>query len=109
MSAGMAWMWLMLAIALEVCGTLCLKLSDGFARLLPTVAMGLFYVGSFWALGLALKRIDLGTAYAIWAGIGTALIALIGIVVFKEAATALKLAAITLIISGVVLLHLSGD
>ncbi|MDX8405161.1 MAG: multidrug efflux SMR transporter [Mariprofundus sp.] len=109
MSAGMAWIWLGLAIVLEVGGTVCMKLSEGFERWLPAVVMLVLYIASFSALALALKRIELGTAYAIWAGIGTALIALIGIVIFKEAATAMKMVAITLIISGVVLLHLSGD
>jgi len=104
-----AWSWLALAIALEVSGTVCLKLSDGFTRLIPTMLIGVFYIASFSAMVMSLKRIELGVAYAIWAGAGTALIAILGILVFKEAATAMKLVALVLIISGVVMLHLSGS
>jgi len=109
MSVMQAWLWLGLAIVLEVSGTMCMKLSDSFTRLLPTVLVAVFYIASFSAMMMSLKRIELGVAYAVWAGIGTALIAALGILVFKEAATAMKLAAIVLIISGVVMLHLSGD
>lgn len=85
-----------------------MKLSEGFSRLLPTLLIGVFYVASFSAMVMSLKRIELGVAYAVWAGIGTALIAALGILVFREAATAMKLLSIVLIISGVVMLHLSG-
>jgi len=102
------WLYLLFAILLEVAGTTSMKLSEGFSRLLPSVLIFVFYGLSFVALTFALKRIDLGTAYAIWAGIGTALVAAIGMTWFKEPATALKLASICLIIAGVVGLHLSG-
>jgi len=108
MTVLQAWLWLGLAIGLEVSGTMCMKLSEGFTRLWPSVMMGVFYIASFSAMMMSLKRIELGVAYAIWAGVGTALIAVLGILVFKEAATAMKLAAIILIISGVVMLNLSG-
>jgi len=103
-----AWLWLALAIGLEVSGTICMKLSNGFERWLPTAGMALFYIGSFCALTLALKRIELGMAYAIWAGVGTALIALLGVLLFNETATVMKGCAILMIIGGVALLHLSG-
>jgi len=86
-----------------------MKLSEGFSRLLPTVMIAVFYIASFSAMVMSLKRIELGVAYAVWAGIGTALIAIIGVVVFKEAATAIKLVAVVLIISGVVMLNLSNE
>jgi len=104
-----AWSWLALAIALEVSGTVCLKLSEGFSRPVPTILIVVFYMASFSAMVMSLKRIELGVAYAVWAGIGTALIAVLGIVLFKESTTALKLAALVLIISGVVMLHLSNQ
>lgn len=104
-----AWLWLGLAIALEVSGTMCMKLSEGFTRLLPTVLVAVFYIASFSAMVMSLKRIELGVAYAVWAGVGTALIAALGIVVFREAATVMKLISILLIISGVIMLHLSQD
>ncbi len=108
MSVTAAWLWLILAIVLEVAGTLCMKLSEGFTRVTPSVLMAVFYLSSLAAMTLSLRRIELGTAYAVWAGIGTALIALIGVVFFREAATVIKLAAITLIITGVAMLHLSS-
>ncbi len=107
MSALHAWLWLALAIGLEVSGTVCMKLSDGFSRWLPTLLMALFYTGSFSAMIMSLKRIELGIAYAVWAGVGTALIAIVGIIVFRESATVTKMIAMLLIISGVVMLHLS--
>ena len=108
MSVMQAWLWLGLAIVLEVSGTMCMKLSAGFTRLLPTALIAVFYAASFTAMVMSLKRIDLGVAYAVWAGIGTALVAALGILVFREAAATMKLIAILLIISGVVMLHLSG-
>ncbi len=101
-------MFLLAAIVLEVSGTTCMKLSYGFSRIVPTVLMGIFYAMSLAALTMALKRIEVGTAYAIWSGLGTALIALIGVVGFNESLTFFKVISIVLIIAGVVGLHLSG-
>ena len=102
------WMILSLAIALEVAGTTSMKLSEGFTRTIPSILIFVFYAASFVALTFALKKIDLSIAYAIWAGAGTALITAIGILWFKEPATAIKLLSILLIIAGVVGLNLSG-
>ena len=101
-----AWLALSLAIVLEVSGTTCLKLAEGFSRPLPTAGVVVFYITSFFMLGLALRTMNVGTAYAIWAGVGTALVTVIGIVAFKEPATAVRFGCITLIIAGVVGLHL---
>lgn len=98
----MNWMFLLLAILLEVSGTTCLKLSAGFTRWLPSVLVLVFYGLSFVSLGLCLKQLDVGVAYAIWAGLGTALIAVVGIVWFKEPVTAIKIVCLALIIAGVV-------
>ena len=103
-----AWLWLIAAIGFEVAGTTMMKLSEGFSRFAPSVAMGIFYLLSLGALTMALKRIDVGVAYAIWAGLGTALIATIGVVLFGESFGALKVVSIVLIIAGVVGLHLSS-
>ncbi len=67
------WLALAVAIVLEVSGTVSMKLSDGFTRLAPSVLIFIFYGASFAVLTLALKKIDLGVAYAVWAGVGTAL------------------------------------
>lgn len=98
--------WLLLAIILEVCGTTSMKLSEGFARLLPSILIFVFYGLSFASLTIALKSIDVSIAYAIWSGVGTALIAAIGILWFKEPSGVLKLASLALIIIGVVGLNL---
>jgi small multidrug resistance pump len=105
----MTWLYLILAIAFEVSGTTCMKLSEGFTKLTPSILLIVFYTLSFGALTLALKKIDVSVAYAVWSGMGTALIATIGVLWFKEPATALKLISLALIIAGVVGLNLSGS
>ncbi len=102
------WILLLLAILFEVSGTASMKMSEGFSRIWWGVAMVVFYIVSFAMLTLALKKIDVSVAYAIWSGVGTALIAIIGVYYFKEPLTAIKLASITLIIAGVVGLNLGG-
>ncbi len=102
------WLLLTAAILLEVAGTTSMKLSDGFSKTAPSVLVFLFYGGSFYLLALTLKRIDVSIAYAVWSALGTALIAIIGIVYFKEPATIMKIASLGLIIAGVVGLNLAG-
>jgi small multidrug resistance pump len=87
---------------MEVIGTTNMKLSEGFTKTLPSILMFVFYVFSFAFLTLALKKIDLSLTYAIWSGVGTALIATIGFLYFKEPVTAIKLVSIGLIVIGVV-------
>jgi small multidrug resistance pump len=103
------WLYLMLAIGFEVAGTTCMKMSDGLTKLVPAVLVFVFYGISLTALTLALKFIDVSIAYAIWSGLGTALIAAIGVIWFREAITPLKIGALVLIIAGVVALNLSGE
>jgi small multidrug resistance pump len=98
---------LLLAILFEVCGTTCMKLSDGFSKLVPSVLIFVFYAISFFFFTLALKEIDVSIAYAIWAGLGTALITAIGIFWFREPASALKLISLIVVVAGVIGLHLS--
>ena len=102
------WFYLAGAIALEAAGTTSMKLSDGFTKLVPSILIFLFYAASFGALTFSLKGIDVSLAYAIWSGIGTVIIATIGILYFQEPATALKLVSIGLIVVGVAGLKLSG-
>jgi len=102
------WLALAGAIALEVSGTVSMKLSAGFTKLIPSILIFVFYAASFVVLALALKKIDVGVAYAIWAGVGTALIAIIGILFFKEPLSTLKVFSICMIIAGVIGLNLSG-
>ncbi|MFC1944767.1 DMT family transporter [Chloroflexota bacterium] len=104
----MHWLYLMTAIVLEVCGTTCMKLSDGFSKLTPSILIFVFYGVSFSVFVFALKRIDVGIAYAIWAGLGVMLMAAVGVFYFKEAVNVLKLVSMALVIAGVVGLYLSG-
>jgi small multidrug resistance pump len=104
----MKWVFLLTAIFLEICGTTCMKLSLGMTRLVPTIAMFLLYVGSLGALALALKQWDISVAYAIWSGLGTAIIAVIGILVFQESYSLLKCAGILLVIAGIVMINMAG-
>ncbi len=99
--------YLAAAIVLEICGTTSLKLSDGFTRIAPSSAVVLCYLASFALLGLALRGIDLSIAYAVWSGVGTAVVAAIGIVWFGETAGAWKLLCLALIALRVAGLHLS--
>lgn len=85
-----------------------MKLSEGFSKIIPSISMFIFYILSLIALTFALKKFDVSIAYAIWAGLGTALITIVGIVYFKESLTLTKIASIMLIIIGVVGLHLSS-
>jgi small multidrug resistance pump len=105
----MSWLFLGVAIILEVCGTTCMKLSDGLSRLLPSILIFVFYAGAFTLLPLAVKHIDLSAAYAIWSGVGTALTAAIGIGYFKESISTTKILCLLLVIVGVVGLKLAGD
>ncbi len=100
-----AWMLLSVAIALEVAGTTCMKLSHGFTNLVPSVAMFAFYGMAFACNTFATKTLDLSITYAVWSGVGTIATACIGIFYFKEAATTLKLVSISFIVMGVFGLH----
>jgi small multidrug resistance pump len=100
--------YLAAAIVLEICGTTSLKLSEGFTRIAPAGAVMICYTSSFVLLSLALRGIDLSIAYAVWSGVGTAIVAAIGIVWFHEPAGAWKLLSLAMIVLGVVGLHLSG-
>ena len=93
---------------MEICGTTALKLSQGFTQIWPTGIVVLCYAASFASLSLALRGIDLSVAYAVWSGVGTAIVAAIGIVWFGENAGAWKLLSLGLIVSGVAGLHLSA-
>src|SRR5690349_23333579 len=99
---------LSLAISSEVAATLALKASDGFSRPLPAAIVIVGYAVSFWLLALVLKHLSVGTTYAIWSAVGTAAIALIGIAMYGEGASLLKLASLGLIVVGVIGLNAAG-
>ncbi len=103
----MSWVFLATAILFEVSGTTAMKLSEGLTRLVPTILLLVFYGISFIFLALALKRLEVSVAYAIWSGVGTAAIALIGYAWFQEPMSPFKVGCLVLIITGVVGLNLS--
>ncbi|WP_435865079.1 DMT family transporter [Streptomyces spectabilis] len=96
------------AIVAEVAGTTAMKYSEGFSKLWPSLVTVVGYVLAFALLAQTLKTLSVGTAYAIWAGIGTAAVAAIGMVFMGESASLLKLSGIALVIAGVVVLNLGG-
>ena len=102
----MAWAVLFTAGLLEIGWAIGLKYTEGFTRPVPSVLMLASMIGSIVLLGLALKSLPVGTGYAVWTGIGTVGTALLGIVLFGEPATALRLISIGLIVSGIVGLKL---
>jgi small multidrug resistance pump len=90
-------------------GTTNMKLSEGFSKLVPSVLVLFFYALSIIALTFAVNRLDVSVAYAVWSGMGTALVAAIGLWLFQESVTAVKVVALGLIIAGVVMLHLTSE
>jgi len=102
----MAWTYLFFAGLFEIGWAIGLKYTHGFSRLAPTALTVASMAVSLGLLGLALKSLPLGTAYAIWTGIGTIGTAILGIILFGEPATALRLACIGLIVAGIVGLKL---
>lgn len=98
----MAWGILFLAGLLEVGWAVGLKYTEGFSRLWPTVGTVVALVGSMALLGVALRTLPLGTAYAVWTGIGTIGTAVLGIVLFSEPATVGRLVCIAMIVAGIV-------
>jgi small multidrug resistance pump len=104
----LAWTYLAAAIAAEVVGTVFLRFTDGFTKPLPSVLVIATYALSLWLTALALRQLEISLAYAVWAGVGTAAVAVIGMAALGESVNALKLASIVLVIGGVVGLNLSG-
>ena len=96
------------AIVSEVAATLALRASEGFSKPLPVAVVVVGYGLSFWLLALALKHIPVSLTYAIWSGVGTALIAIGGVVAFGETMNAMKLASLGVIVLGVAGLSAAG-
>jgi small multidrug resistance pump len=104
----LSWIYLFIAILAEVSGTTSMKLSQGFTKMIPSIMIFVFYGLSLTLLTIALKNIDVSVAYAIWSGLGTAIIATIGILLFKESVSPIKILSILMIIAGVIGLNLAG-
>jgi small multidrug resistance pump len=99
----MNWNWAILGcgIVFEVLGTVCMKYAEGFTKLVPSVLVFLFYGISLGALVFVLKKMEVSIAYAIWASLGIVLIAVIGMIFFKEEVSVAKIVSILLIVAGI--------
>jgi small multidrug resistance pump len=103
-----AWVLLGISVASEVVGTIALKQSDGFARLAPALLAGACYVLAVWLMSVSMKQLEMGVTYAVWAGSGTALTALLGIAVFDESTNLPKLAGLAFVVAGLALMGLGS-
>ena len=103
----MSWIYLISAITFEILGTTLMKLSDGFSNLKYAIAMLVFYVLSLSMLTLALKKLEIGIAYAIWSGVGIVLLSIIGVIFFKESINLPKIIFVSFILIGTIGLNLS--
>lgn len=108
LSQQLAWLVLAASVIAEALGTAGLKLSSGFTRLIPSIVTVVCYVTAVWLMALATRRLEMGTAYAAWAGTSAALTALIGIACFAETISLLKLTGLGMAVLGIVLLNMSG-
>jgi small multidrug resistance pump len=102
----MQWIYLAIAIVSEVIATSSLKTAEGFTRWVPSLLVVIGYASSFYFLSLTLRTIQLGVAYAIWSGVGVALVTLIGWTIYHQSLNIAAIIGITLIISGVIVLML---
>jgi quaternary ammonium compound-resistance protein SugE len=102
--------WIQLAVAglLEVVWAVAMKQSQGFTRLLPTSIMVVGMIASFWLLALAMRSLPLGTAYAVWTGIGAVGSFLIGMALMGEPVTPMRIFAASLILSGIVVMKIAS-
>ena len=105
----MAYTILFIAILAEVIGTSALKMSDGFTKLVPSLVVVVGYGLAFYFLSIVLRSIPVGVAYAIWAGVGIALIAIVGVVFFKQTLDVPAIAGISLIVAGVLVINLFSE
>lgn len=105
----MGFAYLALAIVFEVAGTTSMKLSEGFTKPLWVIPLVLGYLASLGLLTLSLRTLSIGTAYAVWSGLGTALVVLVGLVLFRETLTWGQWLSVALIIAGVAGLNLLGN
>ena len=103
-----AWLLLAASIVSEVIGTIALKHSHGFAKLLPTLGAASCFLLAIWLMSLSLKHIEMGITYAVWAGSATAILALVGIALYGESISMFKLIGMVMLIGGVIVLNLDS-
>jgi small multidrug resistance pump len=104
-----AWLLVAASVVAEVIGTVALKYSDGMSRLLPSGAAATCYGLAIWLMALAMRQLDMGITYAVWAASGTAATALVGIALFGEQVGLIKALGLVCVVSGVVMLNLAAE
>ncbi len=105
----MAWLYLVIAGLLEIAWAVGLKYTEGWTKLRPSVLTGAAMIASFYFLSLALKTLPIGTAYAVWTGIGAVGAAILGMLIFGESREAVKIACVVLIVAGIIGLKLTSS
>ncbi len=105
----MAWLLLFSAGCVEIIFALSLKYNEGFTKLIPSIVTAVSGAGSFYLLTMAIRVLPLGTAYAVWTGMGAVGVAIVGVLLFKEAADWYRLLSITLVIAGIIGLKLTDN
>ncbi|OAK64926.1 multidrug efflux SMR transporter [Variovorax paradoxus] len=101
-----SWLLLAASVAAEVAGTIALRYADGFTRLVPSLVVGASYAAAIWLMSISVRHLEVGLAYAVWAGSGTALTAALGVAWFGESMTLLRVLGVVMIVIGVVVLNL---
>lgn len=105
----LAWLLVAVSVVAEVIGTVALKYSDGFSRVVPSGAAAACYALAIWLMAVAMRHLDMGITYAVWAASGTAATALVGIMFFGEQAGSIKMLGLVFVVGGVVMLNLGSQ
>jgi small multidrug resistance pump len=105
----LAWLLVAVSVVAEVIGTVALKYSDGFSKVVPSGAAAACYGLAIWLMAVAMRHLDMGITYAVWAASGTAATALVGILFFGEQAGSMKMLGLVCVVGGVVMLNLGGE
>lgn len=101
----LSWLLLAASVVAEVVGTIALRYADGFTRPFPSLVVGASYAAAIWLMSISVRHLEVGLAYAVWAGCGTALTAVLGIAWFGESMTFQRVAGVVMIVIGVVALN----
>jgi small multidrug resistance pump len=104
----LAWLLIAASVVAEVVGTVALKHSDGFSKLLPSGASAACYALAIWLMAVAMRRLDMGITYAVWAASGTAATAIVGMTFYGEHMGGIKALGLACIVGGVVMLNLGS-
>jgi small multidrug resistance pump len=108
-SQTFSWLLLAASVVAEVAGTIALRHADGLTRLVPSLVVAASYAAAIWLMSVAVRHLEIGLAYAVWAGSGTVLTALFGVLLFGESTTLLRISGVVMIVVGVVLLSLEAQ